>query len=82
MIAYEAEISSDLVLGHRELPKGFAPRMEKVKLFSHAPLPEYYLMDFDSTLVSDPITFKKLPRGHKVYPLSLGMCQHWWQMNG
>ena len=29
-------------------------------------------MDFDASLVSDPITLKKLPRGHKVCPPELG----------
>ena len=75
VIPYQAEISYDLVLGHPELwnlAVGFAPRMEKGKLFTHAPQPEYYLIDFDASLVSDPITLKKLPRGHKVCPPELG----------
>ena len=59
VIPYEAEISYDLVLGHPELrilAVGFAARMEKGKHLTHAPQPEYYLIDFDASLVSDAIT--------------------------
>ena len=75
LIPYDAEISYDLVLGHLELwnlAVGFASRMEKAKLFIHATEPEYILTDFDASSVSDRITLKKLPWGHKVCTLELG----------